>query len=358
MNTPNSSAASLLTFPPLGNTELELAAYNQNSETFRTLNALMWQIPLIAMTLTGGLWFGVSSLSKEDALALLRPGLLLLAGVGDLLLIVVLERLRHIVSEYLLWLQAAVPNGHVAASGAHWYNKSGVVKLAFQIMLGSAATVSFVLCSVTMASALNNPLNSNPKSATAWYDAHALELADSYEGVDAEKVHPELFQLLRGKGTKRILDIGAGTGRDAAALAGLGHQVTAVEPSEKMLILAKALHPDDGVTWVQDALPSLRKVQGTYDVVLLSAIWMHIPPSERATSFARAIDLTAPGGRVYITLRLGPGDVNRAIWSVSIEEIQILAKKYGLAVAVGGERSDLLERDGITWRTLVITRKD
>jgi len=33
----------------------KLAAYNQNSENFRSLNQLMWQIPLIAMSLTGGL---------------------------------------------------------------------------------------------------------------------------------------------------------------------------------------------------------------------------------------------------------------------------------------------------------------
>lgn len=342
--------------PLVAGDELSLAAFNQNSETFRALNALMWQVPLIAMTLTGGLWFGVSSISKDSDLAFLRPGLLLLAGVGDLLLIVILERLRHIIGEYLRWLNAAHPQGHVAADGDHWWNSRKVVKTCFQIMLGFGAAVSFVLFSLTMVTKIEDPARSTPTAVVAWYDAHASELADGYEGLDAATTHPKLFAMLRKAKGATILDVGAGTGRDAAALAGLGHHVTAVEPSSKMLRLAKALHPGNDVLWVSDAMPALGKVEGTFDVVLLSAVWMHVPPADRAAAFSRIVDLTAPGGRIYMTLRLGPGDVDRAMWTVSAAEIERLATMRGVRVQDLGKQPDLLGRNDVTWQTLLLAR--
>lgn len=337
---------------------LTLAAFNQNSETFRALNALMWQVPLIAMTLTGGLWFGVASISRESGLAFLRPGLLLLAGVGDLLLIVILERLRHIIAEYLQWLSEAHPRGHVAADGDRWWNSRRVVKTCFQIMLGFGAAVSFVLFYFTMmTTTTDDPAKSTSKAIVAWYDAHARELADGYEGLDAAQTHPQLFEMLGGVRSASILDVGAGTGRDAAALAGLGHRVTAVEPSSRMLRLAKALHPGNDVAWLSDAMPALAKVKGTFDVVLLSAVWMHVPPAERSAAFSRIVDMTAPAGRIYMTLRLGPGDVDRAMWTVDAGEIARLAAARGMTVMDLGKQPDLLGRDDVSWQTLVVTRR-
>lgn len=358
MSTPTTPTGPLVIPTPLDPDDaLGLAAYNQNSETFRALNSLMWQIPLIAMTLTGGLWFGVSSISKDSGLTFLRPGLLLLAGVGDLVLIVILERLRHIIEEYLNWLGAAYSRGYVAAKGNRWWNSSKIVKTCFQIMLGSAALISFVLFALTMLTKTDDPSKSTPMAVVAWYDAHAGELADGYEGLDAALTHPKLFEMLKGVKGASILDVGAGTGRDAAALAELGHRVTAVEPSSKMLRLAKALHPGNDVLWLSDALPTLGKVKGTYDVVLLSAVWMHVLPADRAAAFSRIADLMAPRGRIYMTLRLGPGDVDRAMWSVSADEIVRLASARGLVVTDLGKQPDLLGRDEVTWQTLVVARK-
>lgn len=339
-----------------GNDPLALAAYNQNFENFRALNSLMWQIPLIAMTLTGGLWFGVSSVPKEAGLSFFRIALLGVATVGDLLLILVLERLRHIIGEYLVWLGAANPRGYVAATGNRWFNSSKTVKLSFQIMLAFATGISFVLLLVMMFSPTDDQPKAAPASVVAWYDAHALELADGYEGLDAAQTHPELFAMLRGATGLQVLDVGAGTGRDAAALAGLGHHVTAVEPSSAMLRLAKALHPGQDVRWLQDAMPGLRKVGGTFDVLLLSAVWMHVPPAERPAAMSRLADLSAPKGRIYMTLRLGPGDVSRGMWSVTADEVKRLASTRGLVVKDLGRKPDLLGRDGVTWQTLLLTR--
>ena len=70
--------------------------------------------------------------------------------------------------------------------------------------------------------------------AIAWYDRHGSTLVDTYESLDFTATHGWLLDLLPER-RGLILDVGAGTGRDAAGLAALGHEVVAVEPSSSML---------------------------------------------------------------------------------------------------------------------------
>jgi len=97
-----------------GETKLSLdaEAYEQNYQQFRSLNQIMWQIPVLAMTLTGGLWFGVSKIENNPLLAAV---LLLTAVVGNLTLSVILYRFRFVMRRYLAWLKLANPKGFVDA---------------------------------------------------------------------------------------------------------------------------------------------------------------------------------------------------------------------------------------------------
>jgi SAM-dependent methyltransferase len=350
----SASPHSPTSIPPLvGTDQLALAAYNQNFENFRSLNALMWQIPLIAMTLTGGLWFGVSSIKD---MPLMRVCLLLLAAIGDFGLIVVLARLRHILGCYLKWIEDAFPRGYVDAPGKNWRTGPETVKTAFQIMLLLSGIISTVLFCAAMPQLLSSLRSADSKSAAAWYDTHAARLADGYEGLTAEETHPKLFALLKGSVPLRVLDVGAGTGRDAAALAALGHRVTAVDPSTKMLRLARSLHADRDITWVADGLPTLGKASGPYDLIVVSAVWMHVPPADRAKAFDRLMSLLAPKGRLYVTLRLGPAEPERAVWTVNAKEIANLAADRGLQIVDWGKRPDLLGRAEVQWQTLLLTK--
>ena len=64
----------------------------------------------------------------------------------------------------------------------------------------------------------------------SWYDAHAPDLVHRYELIDAANVYGWLSGLL-GNAPGTVLDVGAGSGRDAAWFASHGHDVVAVEPS-------------------------------------------------------------------------------------------------------------------------------
>ena len=97
----------------------------------------------------------------------------------------------------------------------------------------------------------------------------------------------------------RALDIGAGTGRDAAALAAMGHQVVAVEPVVAFRDRAARLHPSTRIEWVDDSLSDLAKLSGKghFDLVLLTAVWMHLDPEQRQRGMTRVSGLLRGGGR-------------------------------------------------------------
>lgn len=122
--------------------EFEIEAYRQNFETFRSLNTLFWQIPLIAMTLTGGLWFGVSTVLSEPWFG---RGLLALAALGNFGLVIVLNRLRYIMGRYLDWLDGAYPLGFVSAKGDCWVTRSRTVQIVFSVLMACAGLFSLFL---------------------------------------------------------------------------------------------------------------------------------------------------------------------------------------------------------------------
>jgi SAM-dependent methyltransferase len=142
----------------------------------------------------------------------------------------------------------------------------------------------------------------------AWYNTNAPALVMTYEQLQAESVHGWFIDLLPGAGAT-ALDIGAGSGRDAAWLASRGLEVIAVEPARAMRESAIQTHAASAVRWIDDAMPDLRQVLRlglSFDFILLSAVWMHLPAYVRPRAFRKLITLLKPGGLLTISLRTGP----------------------------------------------------
>jgi SAM-dependent methyltransferase len=191
--------------------------------------------------------------------------------------------------------------------------------------------------------------------AINWYDKHAREAAQRYESVAAEKVHAWLINSLPSS-PALVPDVGAGTGRDAAWLASLGFDVVAVEPSAGMLAEAQRLHQSKSIQWVPDRLPALEAVFRlglTFDLILLSAVWMHVQPADRQRAFRKLVALLKPGGCIAVTLRHGPVDSERAFYSVSQAEIEHLARLHGAFVESVATQDDELGRALVTWTQIV-----
>lgn len=78
--------------------ERKKVCYEQNCENFRSLNKIMWQVPIIAMTLTGGLGYGLERLSNVGEF---KTDLLIFAGIANVVFVIVLFRLRYVMEELL-----------------------------------------------------------------------------------------------------------------------------------------------------------------------------------------------------------------------------------------------------------------
>ncbi|WP_018684644.1 class I SAM-dependent methyltransferase [Actinokineospora enzanensis] len=196
---------------------------------------------------------------------------------------------------------------------------------------------------------------SDQVASAAGYVEAAVSLARQYENVTFESVHAPILPWLPAA-PGRALDIGAGTGRDAAALAARGHAVTAVEPTREFREIGRSLH-GTAIEWLDDSLPELGAIQGRFDLILLSAVWMHLADFERLAAMGRLATLLAPGGRVILTLRHGPVPPGRRMFDVSVAETIALAEPLGLRAIHHSETADIQGRRDVWWTSLVLLGK-
>jgi SAM-dependent methyltransferase len=196
--------------------------------------------------------------------------------------------------------------------------------------------------------------------ASRWYDQNADELLRLYEGVRADAVHSWLTPALPAL-PATALDIGCGSGRDAAWLAELGLEVVAVEPSSRLLAEAQRLHPSSSIRWLPDSLPSLENVLRlglSFDIILLSAVWMHVAPTDRTRAFRKLATLLKPGGSIALTLRNGPSEAERGFHETSLSEIEHLARAHGAYVERFARSEDRLGRPDVSWEQIIVRLPD
>jgi hypothetical protein len=119
----------------------EKACYEQNFQQFRAMNQIMWQVPLLAVSITGGLWYAAFAVTD---MAQFRGPIFLLSGTLNLVLIAVLWRIRLVMGAYLKKLEAFHPAAFVKAEGKGLFNRQYTVIVAFSSVLLVAAAGSLV----------------------------------------------------------------------------------------------------------------------------------------------------------------------------------------------------------------------
>ncbi len=196
-----------------------------------------------------------------------------------------------------------------------------------------------------------------------YYDVHAKQLTEQYESLEAHAVHHWLMDLLPTGVNSRALDVGAGSGRDAAWLVSRGLEVWAVEPSEVMRQEAQLRHTEAAITWLDDHLPELQRTrmaasqQGvSFNFILMSAVWMHLEPQLRTTAFKNLMGLLTAGGILAVTLRCGPAPAERQMYEVTEEEIRQLSTEYGATVLRCLSAPDQSGRPEVSWIQIALRK--
>jgi SAM-dependent methyltransferase len=191
-------------------------------------------------------------------------------------------------------------------------------------------------------------------SGTENYAHEAPELLKRYESISFADAQAPVLQLIP-PAPGRALDIGAGTGRDAAGLVALGYSVVAVEPTEELRRGAMLLHPSPIIEWLDDSLPDLAAVRARkeeFDLIMLTAVWMHLDEAQRQRAMPNVSALVCNGGIVIMSLRHGPIPPGRRMFEVSAEETIALARCSNLFCTLNREAEASLRQPGVSWTRL------
>lgn len=200
-----------------------------------------------------------------------------------------------------------------------------------------------------------------------FYHQNALFLSEQYLSLTFEQVHHNWqahWPASSSKHVLKVLDIGAGAGRDALWFAKHHCDVYAIEPADDLREQGKKYSQQyvDKITWLDDQLPELNSIIELgirFDCILLSAVWMHLSPAVRKRAFRKLSNLLAPSGKLVISLRYGDFSDARKAYDVSVEELERLAQQHALQVNLISELdTDELGRNSVQWQTVVMQLPD
>lgn len=197
-------------------------------------------------------------------------------------------------------------------------------------------------------------------NGTSGYAEVGSRFCELSESIDFHDIHRCILHLLPEAGSV-VLDAGAGSGRDAAALADMGHSVVAVEPMYQFLAEARTKHPSPRIRWVCSSLPDLQELPaepGPFDFVLCHAVWQHLSIAERPSAMARVATLLKPDGVLALGLRHGPPGAGTCYFPANVAETVALAARMNLAVelCLEDQPSSLPNKTHVTWTRLAFRK--
>ena len=107
----------------------------------RALNSIMWQVPGMAIAITGGLWFGVTTINNDPP----KVCILIFAAMVDLITVPVIFRLRGVIEKQIL-VQRELADGTVATKK----ERDRIVVLCWSFLLVGAAMLNIIgACNVS-----------------------------------------------------------------------------------------------------------------------------------------------------------------------------------------------------------------
>ena len=184
------------------------------------------------------------------------------------------------------------------------------------------------------------------RATVAAYDADAAGYRQrSLALADAAAHQRDRFVAALG-GSGRVLEIGSGPGRDAAALEGSGLSVRRTDVTAAFVDLLRADgHPADVLDPLGDDLDDPRRPGTPYDGVWAAASLLHVARTDLPVVLRRLAAATRPGGALHVSVKEGAGEG----WSVhgsvaaprrftywSAEDLEAVVEDAGWRVAQRG----------------------
>ena len=194
----------------------------------------------------------------------------------------------------------------------------------------------------------------------AYYKAHAARITAGYEAVDLSATLERIVRHLPA--AARILELGSGSGRDAACLLDRGFEVTALDGSEAMAVRAATLHPELAGRIRVHRLPApLPFGDDAFDAVLSLATLMHLPVAAIPDVLAECRRVIRPGGLLALSVpterpgldEAGRDEDGRYFTVIGADDWAGLIRDAGLTPVEEWSSADAAGRGGIRWWTAV-----
>lgn len=196
-----------------------------------------------------------------------------------------------------------------------------------------------------------------------YYESHASELSVRYESADLSSFHRSLASYLQ-RGT-RILEIGCGSGRDAALAMAGGFDVVAIDGSAKLLAEAERLHSElKGRLFCQRLPGRLPFADGEFDGFYSVACFMHFVDSDIVDILKELWRVTASGARGIISVPSCRSDIDndgvdehgRVFNVMPVAGWRALFARSGFSAEAGTEEPDSLGRHGVSWVSFLLEK--
>ena len=197
-----------------------------------------------------------------------------------------------------------------------------------------------------------------------YYDTYAREATASYEQVDFSRLVDHLAEALGP--AARVLDLGSGSGRDAAHLLARGYDVVAADGSEAILVQAATLHPELSGRTARVVVPGpLPFAAHSFDGAMSWAVIMHVPEAGLPEVFAELARVVKPGGVLGYSVNTeragldgaGTDARGRHFTCLPASAWERLHEQAGFSTVELEESDDITGRSGIRWATFLARRR-
>ncbi|MGM0600120.1 MAG: class I SAM-dependent methyltransferase [Candidatus Rifleibacteriota bacterium] len=193
-------------------------------------------------------------------------------------------------------------------------------------------------------------------STLKYYEENASELSSRYETAQLDHLYLDCSNHFASG--SRLLEIGCGSGRDAAHLSLLGYQVRGIDGSSELIKKALEHHPELDGKLSQLVLPAeLPFADQEFDGFYSIACFMHFSISDLNKILAEIVRILNPEGRGLVSVPARRPDVSvdgvdrhgRVFNVLPSERWLEIFKAAGFKGKAGPEQPDGAGREGITW---------
>ena len=196
-----------------------------------------------------------------------------------------------------------------------------------------------------------------------YYNQNAAEFCDKHDSVRLGAFY-EAMRLEFSKGSK-LIEIGCGSGRDAALAIQDGYDVIALDGSENLLKEIPKRHPELAGKLYFAILPAKLDFQdGYFDGFYSVACLMHFSEEELKETLIEIKRIIKPSGKGLVSVPACRADVtdegvdiyNRVFHLRTLEEWTIIFNECGFTAIAGEPEPDKLGREGVWWRTFKLIK--